>query len=96
MAIADSTPWNACAGMATPTATSRGPTAAIADFVGYLAVDDGCLLQCGQFLSPILPVNVCPGHMRSLWYRSRRDVAGLQALRLARLAVAASVDTDGT
>ena len=63
--------------------------------MGYLAVDDGCLLQCGQVFSPILPVNVRPGHMRFLWYRSRRDVAGLQAPRLARQAVAASVDTDG-
>src|SRR5438874_12395368 len=83
MVIAYGTVRNACSDMATSPTCAGGSAAAIADLVGYLAADDGRLLQYCKLLSPILPVNVCPRHLRSLRHRCRRDVARLPALRLA-------------
>ena len=81
MALTDGATGNARSGLAASPALPGGPAAAIADLMGHLAADHGRLLQCGELLPPILPVNVRSGHLRPLRHRCRRDVAGLPLSR---------------
>src|SRR5579872_945856 len=85
MALATGSTEHACPGMATSSKFPREPAAAIAYSLGCMAAHYGCLLQRGNLLPPVLPVNVRPGHLCPLRHRRCRDVAGLPALWLAWL-----------